>query len=109
VPHPENPVVSDVRSARPAGRVFRHDGRLIRPAQDCSRGYGTAVVFNRIDVLTTDEYAESPVGRIEPNWAPGLVGTHTYNSSGGIEVVDGRRFELRVRPRQRSARGRGHA
>jgi hypothetical protein len=109
VPHPENPVVSDVRSARPAGRVFCHDGRLIRPAQDCSRGYGTAVVFNRIDVLTTDEYAESPVGRIEPNWAPGLVGTHTYNSTGGIEVVDGRRFELRVRPRQRSARGRGHA
>jgi hypothetical protein len=100
VPHPENPIVSDVRRARPAGTIFRHRGRLIRPAQDCSRGYGSAVVFNRIDVLTTGEYAESPIGRIEPNWARGLVGTHTYNSTGGIEVVDGLRFELRLRPRR---------
>ena len=45
VAHPENPVVSDVRRARPAGRIFRHGGRLIRPSQDCSHGYGTAVVF----------------------------------------------------------------
>jgi hypothetical protein len=106
VPHPENPIVSDVRRARPAGAIFRHRGRLIRPAQDCSQGYGSAVVFNRIDVLTTAEYAESPVGRIEPNWASGLVGTHTYNSTGGIEVVDGLRFELRVRPRRLAGRAR---
>ena len=109
VPHPENPIVSDVRRARPAGAIFRHRGRLIRPAQDCSRGYGTAVVLNRIDVLTTEEYAESPIGRIEPNWAPGLVGTHTYNSTGAIEVLDGRRFELRVRPRRLVGRARSPA
>jgi hypothetical protein len=108
VPHPENPIVSDVRRARPAGRIFRHRGRLIRPAQDCSRGYGTAVVFNRVDVLTTEEYAESPIGRIEPNWARGLVGTHTYNATASIEVVDGRRFGLRFRPRRLAAR-RGSA
>jgi hypothetical protein len=109
VPHPENPIVSDVRRARPAGTIFRHRGRLIRPAQDCSRGYGSAVVFNRIDVLTTGEYAESPIGRIEPNWARGLVGTHTYNSTGGIEVVDGLRFEPRLRRRRLAGRARGAA
>ncbi len=38
-PHPLNPVVSDVRSARPAGRIFSRNGQLIRPAQDCSRVY----------------------------------------------------------------------
>jgi CelD/BcsL family acetyltransferase involved in cellulose biosynthesis len=106
-PHPENPIVSDVRSARPAGRIFHHHGHLIRPAQDCSRGYGTAVVLNRIDVLTTAAYAESPVGRIEPNWAPRIVGTHTYNSTGDIEVVDGRRFEPRFRRRRLEARPGG--
>ena len=94
-PHPENPVVSDVRRARPAGRIFRHGGRVIRPSQDCSRGYGTAVVFNRIDVLTTDEYRETPIARVEPTWARGLVGTHTYNSTGHLEMLDGRRFVLR--------------
>jgi hypothetical protein len=97
VPHRENPVVADVARARPAGRVFRRDGELIRPAQDCSSGYGRAVVLNRIDVLTLDEYRETPIGRIEPSWAPGLVGTHTYNSTAQVEVVDGFRFVRRRR------------
>jgi hypothetical protein len=96
IPHPENPVVSDVRSARPAGRIFRHDGQIIRPSQDCSRGYGTAVVFNRIDVLTLSQYAETAIGRIEPTWSPGLLGTHTYNCSRNVEAVDGRRFAFRL-------------
>jgi hypothetical protein len=106
VPHPENPVVSDVRSARPAGRIFRHRGRMIRPSQDCSHGYGTAVVFNRIDVLTTNDYAESAIRRIEPTWAPRLLGTHTYNSTGRVEVIDGRRFVLRLPLHRRRTRAR---
>jgi hypothetical protein len=91
-PHPANPVVSDVRSARPAGRIFRHDGYLVRPSQDCSRRYGYAIVFNRIDTLTGDEYAETPIGRIEPDWLPGLVATHTYNFGSLVEVIDGKRL-----------------
>jgi hypothetical protein len=88
-PHRENPVVSDVARARPAGRIFRRDGMLIRPSQDCSSGYGRAIVLNRIDVLTASEYRETPIERIEPDWAPGLVGTHTYNATDRLEVVDG--------------------
>jgi hypothetical protein len=34
--HPMNPVVSDVRCARPAGRTFEHDGVLVSPGQDSS-------------------------------------------------------------------------
>jgi len=94
-PHPANPVVSDVRSARPAGRIFRHAGDLIRPSQDCSRRYGYAVVFNRIDVLTDDDYVESPIGRIDPVWYPGIVATHTYDAGKEIEVLDGKRVALR--------------
>jgi hypothetical protein len=95
VPHPENPVVSDVGCARPAGRIFRRDGALIRPSQDCSDDYGRAVVLNRIDVLTPIEYRETPIERIEPNWAPGLIGTHTYNFTARVEVVDGLRLARR--------------
>ena len=38
--HPLNPIVKDVHSARPAGRMFFHEGKIIRPSQDCSVRYG---------------------------------------------------------------------
>jgi hypothetical protein len=97
VPHRENPIVADVGRARSAGRIFRRGGELIRPAQDCSRGYGRAVVLNRIELLTREDYRETPIERIEPTWAPRLVGTHTYNSTPHVEVIDGFRF-VRRRP-----------
>ncbi len=37
------------------------DGALYRPAQDCSVTYGGAVVINRIDRLTPEEFSEQPV------------------------------------------------
>jgi hypothetical protein len=97
IPHRRNPIVCDPRSARPAGRVFEQDGSLIRPSQDCARSYGRAVVFNRIDFLDEDDYRETPIGRIEPAWIGGNLGTHTYNRDARYEVVDGRRLVSRVR------------
>jgi hypothetical protein len=88
-PHPLNPIVSDVRRARPAGRLFERDGSLIRPSQDCSWRYGSAVVLNEVTTLTPDDYLEVPLRRIEPAWFEGNLASHTYNFDGGIEVVDG--------------------
>lgn len=86
-PHPLNPVVSDVRSARPAGRLFRRDGGLIRPSQDSSLRYGYAINLNRITKLTTAEYEEELLERIEP--ARGIfLAVHTYNLSEGFVAVD---------------------
>ena len=88
-PHPRNPVVSDARRARPAGRPFLHGEVLIRPAQDCTGGYGSRVVFNAVDLLTTDDYRERPVGTLGPNWAPGRnLGAHTYTFDGSWEATD---------------------
>jgi len=95
-PHPQNPVVSDVRSARPAGRIFEQDGRLLRPGQDCAEAYGRAVVLNRIDVISAAEYRETPVARIEPTWLEENVGTHTYNADGDLEAIDAYRLRLRM-------------
>jgi hypothetical protein len=95
VPHPQNPIVSDVRHARPAGRIFREGGALVRPAQDCSREYGGAITLHRIDVLNEHEYLETSVGRIDPDWAPGLVATHTIDVDGALAVIDGRRWVRR--------------
>lgn len=71
-PHPANPLISDVRRARPAGRLFQHAGRLIRPSQDCARSYGNALVFNQVLELSARHYREQMLGRLAPDWAPGL-------------------------------------
>lgn len=91
-PHRANPVKSDVRSARPAGRPFAWRGRWYRPAQDCTRTYGAATVLNEIVRLDRDGYAEQPAARIEPRWAPGLLATHTFNRVEGLTVVDALRL-----------------
>jgi hypothetical protein len=88
-PHQGNPQVSDVRRARPAGRMFNLDGAWYRPAQDCSRRYGYAMSINRVTELSTTGYAEECVARIEPTWAGGLLGTHTFNHDSGTIWVDG--------------------
>ena len=44
-------------------------------------------------MLTTSEYKEEPAGRIDADWAPGLLGTHTLNSDSMFEVIDGVRWE----------------
>lgn len=96
-PHRRNPVKSDVRSARPAGRLFLRDGDLFRPAQDCSVRYGYAIAINRILRLDTDHYQEVEVSRIVPEPSHNQLGTHTLNSSGDLTVID----RLLRRPRYR--------
>jgi hypothetical protein len=88
--HPANPISSDARSCRGAGSIFREGGALYRPSQDARWTYGHSLAFNRIDELTPESYRETGVLEVEPSWAPGLIGTHTYNSVGRFEVLDGK-------------------
>jgi hypothetical protein len=88
-PHPANPVVSDVRRARPAGALFRDQGRLIRPSQDCAKAYGYAIVFSEVITLSETDYDERPIARLDPDWVKGNLGTHTYTRTGQFEVIDG--------------------
>ena len=90
VPHPENPVVCDVRRSRPAGRLFIRGERLIRPAQDCAPDYGSAIVFNEVLELSPTRYRERELARLAPSWMSGLWGCHTYSSIPGTEVIDAR-------------------
>ena len=78
-PHPLNPIVRDIHSARPAGRIFRQDEKLIRPAQDNSRRYGYAIKFNRIVKLSETEYEEITESSFEPPCQGKILATHTYN------------------------------
>jgi hypothetical protein len=48
-------------------------------------------VLNRVETLSRDSYRERAVARIEPDWMPGLCGTHTYNADTEYEYLDGYR------------------
>ena len=87
--HPKNPIVSDVRCARPAGKIFKYDGIWYRPAQDCSDGYGKAINFQRIDLINEDEYCETTVSRLDANWDKNITRTHTFSHAGKLTFVDG--------------------
>ncbi|MFZ0592249.1 MAG: hypothetical protein WAM39_17430 [Bryobacteraceae bacterium] len=91
--HPSNPVCSEAVCARGAGQLFFADGKLFRPSQDHSSGYGSGIVLNEILRLTRSEYEEWPFRTIRPDWQPGLIGTHTLNRDSLYEFVDGLRRE----------------
>lgn len=84
--HLRNPVKSDARCARPAGKLYWRDGALYRPAQVCAPSYGAGISLHRVLRLSPHEYAEREVERIFP--APGLLGLHTVNRAGELSVVD---------------------
>ena len=94
-PHRRNPVVVDVRSARPGGRLIRLGDRLIRPAQDGTRRYGYALRFQEIVRLDERDYEERTVTRLLPRWAPALVATHTFNHVPGFAAIDAQRIVRR--------------
>jgi len=92
-PHPHNPVCLDIASARPAGRPVHHPdhrgGRLLRPVQDGSTGYGGGLAVAEVVRLDEEAYEQRVVGRLGPG--PHWPGTrlHTLNRAGGLECIDG--------------------
>jgi len=92
IPHVLNPVKTDVRSARPAGTPFVHDGRLWRPAQDRTPGTNVQVVFNEVLALTPGRFHEVARERLglftHTAYAKGM---RTVSAVGGMTVVDGLR------------------
>jgi hypothetical protein len=105
--HPQNPVVVDVRSARPGGAFFQLDGRLHRPAQDCSTGYGDRLAIKRVVTLTVDHYEEELVCVLGPERGGAYPhGLHTLTSIGDVTLVDGKRYVWDTRALIRGVRVR---
>jgi hypothetical protein len=94
-PHPMNPIVSDVRTARPAGRIYSKDGTMLRPAQNSSVRYGFGINICRIVELTTTHYREEVIEELSPKWSPAIDGLHTMNRCDNFTVIDARRRAAR--------------
>ena len=89
-PHDQNPIVSDVMRARPAGNIFEYNNEYYRPAQNCSKHYGYAFSINRITELSKEKYEELEVSSILPNWDKDIFSTHTINQSNKLTIIDGK-------------------
>ena len=95
--HRSNPVLLDRVAARPAGNFIERNGRLLRPAQDCSNGYGCALTLIEIDELTPETFKQSvrQVIGTSAEW-PGRK-LHTLNRAGRLEVIDGTAIQPRIK------------
>lgn len=107
-PHAGNPVLVDVASARPAGRVVEVGDRLVRPVQDCRGGYGSAIGLAEITRLDDGGFEQRLAGRVAPGplW-PGRR-LHTLNRAGPLECLDGSALSLRLGSRKRAEAAPAH-
>ena len=92
-PHKNNPVKTDIRSARPAGVPFMIGGALYRPAQNCSKTYGGSTIINRVLVLSPENFKEEQVNEIKPFQNTVFnKGTHTFSAVGDFTLIDGKYY-----------------
>jgi len=87
--HPMNPVISDVKRARPAGKIIEQNGILYRPSQCCIPRYGYGLKINEIVVLTENDYSEREIAFIEPTWDKNLKGVHHICHENRLTMIDG--------------------
>lgn len=96
IEHPLNPVKTDVTSSRPAGTPFLFNGKIIRPAQDCSKRYGSRIILNEITKLSKTDFEERKIKIIEMDKKEKYnKGTHTLSSIGEMTLIDGKRYGFR--------------
>jgi hypothetical protein len=90
-------VLVDQASARPAGAMTVRDGKLWRPVQDCSFGYGTGIGLAEVTRLDHEGFEQKvhAILRADPSW-PGRR-FHTLNRAGRLECIDGAAHSPRSR------------
>jgi hypothetical protein len=88
-PHAKNPVIFDSERARNGG-FFRDGEKLLRVFQRQGFGslYGESMGIAEIKDLGMETYHEETVSRIEPRFAPKIVGTHSFSYHNGLLAID---------------------
>ena len=88
-------------NVRPAGKTFVWKDQLIRPAQDCTKGYGYGLNFMRISALDESRFSEELIRKVLPEeiTIQGVrmpQGVHTYNFTDRYEVIDYKEYEFGI-------------
>ncbi|NNE22879.1 MAG: hypothetical protein HKN11_09735 [Rhizobiales bacterium] len=90
-PHELNPVITDARTARNAGRIAVRDGKLTRLAQNNAYHYGYGFSLMEIECLSVREYHEKCLYSVKPDFAPGIGSTHHMDQLDNVHIFDGLR------------------
>ena len=88
IPHPQNPIIQDCSSSRPAGRLFEENDKLYRPSQNGSFIYGRGIKINEIEVLSETNYKEKTIEELNPDWKQEITRNHTFNKYDDFVVID---------------------
>ena len=87
-PHKKNPVIFDPFFARNAGLIIE-DNNFYRVYQKPGfNRYGESLGVAKIEELNEDNYKEQSKFEVSPNFLKDIEGTHTYNFSNGLLVLD---------------------
>ena len=90
VPHPKNPVKTDIRSARPAGTPFYYKGNWYRPSMDYAEKIEGRIFINKVLKLSKTEYEEIQVKVIDPYTDTRFSDKiHTLCDAGEYTIIDG--------------------
>lgn len=87
ISHPKNPIVSNSKGSRSAGKIFEENGKILRPAQDGSKRYGYGIIFYQINVLNEIDYQEKEIRTIYP-WDKKIIGVHSYEQENKLTMID---------------------
>lgn len=81
IPHKQNPVICDSRSARNAGAVYKKNGKYYRPSQiNINKVYGYGLNINQIMELNINRYTEKNVTKFTP-FSNEIKNTHVHHIS----------------------------
>ena len=94
-PHPLNPVISDIRLARPAGKIFLHNNFMYRPSRNGAKWNEHSININKIIIINETEYEEKIVDTITPDWDKKVKSTNTFSYHDEITILDA--FKLKRR------------
>ncbi|WP_318569499.1 glucosamine inositolphosphorylceramide transferase family protein [Salinigranum marinum] len=88
-PHENNPVKTDVRGSRPAGKPWIEAGQVYRPARDYASP-GSAITVNRITELSEETFEEETCYSLSPGEeSPIEGGVRTISHCNGVVAIGG--------------------
>lgn len=90
----EKLLIENDDTVRSAGHLIWNKNELLRPAQDCTRSYGGALIFKRISTCSLEFFGEEDFAKIEADDVKVdcsqymFNGVLTYNQSEQYEMID---------------------
>lgn len=90
IPHPSNPIKTDIRSARSAGKPVIFNDKIYRPSMNYEKKNEGSLTINVIDQIDTNSYRESFHSNILPVESSIFSDkTHHIFSTDNFTVIDG--------------------